>query len=94
MKRYVLAMLKGLLCYCIAGAALLMYHSWSNWDGHAHVPFSGFPEFLIFSPIAPYFLGSGSENWLNEFLVFFVTLAVLLLLVFGLPKFIGRKGGA
>ncbi|WP_090445441.1 hypothetical protein [Duganella sp. CF458] len=42
--------------YLFAGAAYLLYFKWPHYDGHAHVPFSGFPEFLVFAPFSPFFL--------------------------------------
>ena len=40
--------------YLAAGAALMLYERWPHYAGHPHVPFSGFPEFLAWSPVAPY----------------------------------------
>lgn len=56
MPNFVTAGLKVALSYLLAGAAYLLYLQWPHYAGHAHVPFSGFPEFLVWSPIAPYFL--------------------------------------
>ena len=44
------------ICYLIAGAASLLFRLWPEWEGHAHIPFSGFPEVLIWTPIAPLLL--------------------------------------
>jgi hypothetical protein len=44
--------LKLLALYVGAGAVQVMYEQWP-WQGHAHVPFSSFPGFLVMSPIAP-----------------------------------------
>jgi hypothetical protein len=45
-----------LISYLVAGAAVILYDRWPHYEGHAHVPFSGFPEFLVWSPVAPYFV--------------------------------------
>lgn len=56
MKHFLTAVLKTLVCYLLAGAAYLLYFKWPHYEGHAHVPFSEFPAFLIWAPLAPYFL--------------------------------------
>jgi hypothetical protein len=56
MTKYFKVSVKIVACYLIASIAYLLYSSWPHYEGHAHVPFSAFPEFLIWSPIAPYFL--------------------------------------
>lgn len=48
--------LKVLASYLVAGAAYLLYFAWPHYEGHAHVPFSAFPEFLVWAPIAPLFM--------------------------------------
>jgi len=53
MRRISLFTGKLLLAYVVAGAVLVMYVRRANLGGHADVPFSGFPEFLIWSPFAP-----------------------------------------
>lgn len=63
-----------LLAYVVAGAALVMYLRRSL-EAHAHVPFSGFPEFLIWSPLAPALI-------LSEFSAHRIQ-GVISLLVFG-----------
>lgn len=50
------ASLKIAVCYLLAGVAYLLYFGWPHYKGHAHVPFSAFPEFLVWSPVAPYIL--------------------------------------
>ncbi|RNF84163.1 hypothetical protein [Montanilutibacter psychrotolerans] len=75
-----------LLSYLLASAALAVFVKWPNLDGNAHVPFSGFPEFLVWSPMVPFLaLGdlpqrpvSGLLD-LSVFLAVFVTSACLLL---------------
>ena len=58
MRRVALAVFKLVLAYIGAGAILLMYIMRSNFVGHADIPFSGFPEFLVWSPIAPVLIAS------------------------------------
>ncbi len=58
MKRYFSIGLKLLSCYLLSGAAYLFFIKWPHLEGHSHVPFSGFPEFLVLAPIAPYFMMS------------------------------------
>jgi hypothetical protein len=45
-----------LVSYLLAGAAVILFDRWPHYGGHAHVPFSGFPGFLVWSPVAPYFV--------------------------------------
>lgn len=47
-----------LVAYLVAGAVLVVYLRRANFGAHAHVPFSGFPEFLVWSPLAPAFIVS------------------------------------
>ena len=47
---------KLVLCYLAAGAAFVLFTSWPDYAGHPHVPFSGFPGMLAFSPMAPYLM--------------------------------------
>lgn len=54
MKRRLVCGVKVLASYLAAGAAYLLYFAWPNYAGHAHVPFSAFPEFLVWAPVAPY----------------------------------------
>lgn len=75
-----------LLSYLLASAALAVIARWPNLEGHAHVPFSGFPEFLVWSPVVPLLvLGDLPQRpisgllGLSVFLVVFVTSAYLLL---------------
>lgn len=56
MKRGFVVGFKVLICYLAAGAAYLLYFAWPNYEGHAHVPFSAFPDFLVWAPVAPYLL--------------------------------------
>lgn len=58
MRRVVLVLVKLLLAYMVAGASLVMYVMRSNFGGHADTPFSGFPEFLVWSPLAPALIAS------------------------------------
>jgi hypothetical protein len=43
-------------CYLVAGAAYIFYLQWPHLEGHAHIPFSGFPAFLVMAPLAPYLM--------------------------------------
>lgn len=56
MPSFVTAGFQVVLPYSLAGVAYLLYCKWPHYVGHAHVPFSGFPEFLVWSPVASYFL--------------------------------------
>lgn len=55
--------LKVVASYLSAGAIYLLYFKWPHYEGHPHVPFSEFPEFLIFAPFVPFFL---LDNLLNR----------------------------
>lgn len=56
MPKIAIIALKLTACYLVAGAAYLLYVSWPHYGGHPHIPFSGFPAFLVFSPVAPFML--------------------------------------
>lgn len=58
MRGVALALVKLLLAYVVAGAISVMYVMRSNFGGHADIPFSGFPEFLVWSPLAPALIAS------------------------------------
>jgi hypothetical protein len=58
MKHYFFVGFKLLSCYLLGGAAYIFYIQWPNLDGHAHVPFSGFPATMVMAPLAPYFIVS------------------------------------
>lgn len=92
MSKLVTAGCKVVLSYLLAGMAYLLYFKWPHYTGHAHVPFSGFPEFLLWSPIAPYFLLeellAGSSKSLIGLLVFTTVFVCALWL------FLRRKGDA
>ena len=53
MHKYMLIIVKLLLAYLVAGAIAMMFVMRARLDGNAHIPFSGFPEFLVWSPLAP-----------------------------------------
>lgn len=53
MRRIWVRFLKVLVVYLLAGMVFLVFSRWPNLSGNGHVPFSGFPEFLIFAPIVP-----------------------------------------
>ena len=44
---------KLLASYLVAGAIVVTFIMRARFDGNAHIPFSGFPEFLVWSPLAP-----------------------------------------
>lgn len=48
-----LVIVKLLLAYLVAGAVAVTYLMRAQLGGNAHIPFSGFPEFLVWSPLAP-----------------------------------------
>jgi hypothetical protein len=54
--KYLAAALKFSVCNLLAGAAFLLYEKWPYEQGNSHVPFSSFPEFLVWSPMAPVIL--------------------------------------
>lgn len=58
MRKVVPVLAKLLLAYMVSGAILVMYVRRSNFGGHADVPLSGFPEFLVWSPLAPALIAS------------------------------------
>ncbi len=94
MEKYILPFLKILACYCIAGAILVLYLRWPHYEGHPHVPLSGFPEFLLLSPLAPMLLVSvptieGNEKFLSSVVLFILVFLSLLFLVF---RGFGPKG--
>jgi hypothetical protein len=53
LKKIVNTALKIIACYLLAGVGYLLYFGWPDYEGHAHVPFSDFPAFLLWSPVAP-----------------------------------------
>ena len=53
MRKYTLVIVKLLAAYLAAGAIAAMYLMRDRLDGNAHIPFCGFPEFLVWSPLAP-----------------------------------------
>jgi hypothetical protein len=53
MRRFATIAGKLLLAYLCSGAILVTYIMWPNFEGHAHAPFSSFPAFLVWSPVAP-----------------------------------------
>ena len=53
MRKYMPVIVKLLLAYLIAGAIAVTYIMRTRLDGNAHIPFSGFPELLVWSPLAP-----------------------------------------
>jgi hypothetical protein len=66
MRRIAQVIAKLVVAYVFAGAIVVMYARRSNFSGHADVPFSGFPEFLIWSPLAPALIHSDfTENRLD-----------------------------
>lgn len=86
MQKIIKVALKSFACYLVAGATYLVYFRWPDLEGHAHVPFSDFPGFFLFSPLAPAFLAVDlSENsWraLPGALLFGAVLGVSLWLAF------------
>jgi hypothetical protein len=81
MRKLVATSAKLLIAYLLAGAILVMYLRWPNFEGHANVPFSGFPAVLIWSPIAPALIASEySERRVDgviSFLVFGVSFCLI-----------------
>ena len=86
MRKYTLVIVKLLAAYLAAGAIAAMYLMRDRLDGNAHIPFSGFPEFLVWSPLAPALIvnemsehpGQGAISLLVLCTVFFVVAWLLL----------------
>jgi hypothetical protein len=77
---------RALLCYLLAGAALTIALSWDDMSGHPHVPFSGFPSFLIWSPVAPVMLvASAGDSSIVEWASFVGGLGVGVVVFFWRP---------
>jgi hypothetical protein len=97
MPRLVVHLVRLMFAYLVAGAVSIVYLLWPHFDPHAEVPFSGFPGFLVWSPIAPYLLwGEFLENasrGIISWLVFAVTFVVALWLSF-LPRLRSQQGSA
>ena len=53
---------KAVLCYLVASIGCILYLLWPNYEGHAHVPFSSFPSFLLLAPLSPYFALTGFKS--------------------------------
>ena len=60
---------RAVFCYLVASITCLLYILWPNFDGHPHVPFSSFPDFLVWAPIAPYIAFKLLEGSTTEALV-------------------------
>jgi hypothetical protein len=86
MKHFFSVGLKLLSCYLLSAAAYLLFIKWPYMEGHSHIPFSGFPEFLIWAPIAPYFMISdiikAPSNSIPGVLVFTITFALIFWVLF------------
>jgi hypothetical protein len=54
--KFIRTALKLLLCYLLAGMTCILYFGWPDYQGNPDIPFSGFPEMLIWSPMAPLIL--------------------------------------
>jgi hypothetical protein len=78
--------LKIALSYVLAGASYILYLKWPHYTGNSHIPFSGFPEFLLWSPIAPYSLFkellTGSNRSFIGLLVFITAFVGMLCILF------------
>lgn len=95
MNRYGSGALTLITAYLIASAAYLCFIRWPDWEGHAHVPFSNFPGFLVWAPVAPYFM---LTDWLATpgqslpgILVFAGTFAVVCLALLMRRKHTARQ---
>jgi hypothetical protein len=86
LKKIIHSALKVIACYLLAGVAYLLYFEWPDYEGHAHIPFSDSPAFLLWSPFAPAIvLGElMMKSWaaLPGALVFVAVLAASLWLTF------------
>ena len=86
MHKYALIIVKLLAAYLVAGAIVVTFIMRARFEGNAHIPFSGFPEFLIWSPLAPALIvsemsvhpGQGAISLLVLCTVFFVVAWLLL----------------
>ena len=81
MRRISLLIGKLFLAYVVAGAVLVMYVRRSDLGGHADVPFSGFPELLIWSPFAPALIVSEFAEHRIDGVVSLIVFAVVFSLV-------------
>lgn len=83
-------------CYLVASAAYLVYFRWRH-EGHADVPFSGFPGFFLLSPFAPAFLwvDFATRSWraLPGALLYAVVLAVSLWLALRTRRMRNKPSG-
>jgi len=70
---------KVVLCYMGAGAIYIV--SVAPWQGHPHIPFSGFPGMLVWSPIAPVLLLDDLDKGGRGLLNVAIFVAALLLLL-------------
>jgi hypothetical protein len=52
------ALTLGKLALCYVGAGAIYVLATFPWEGHAHIPGTGFPGMLMWSPLAPVFLAS------------------------------------
>ena len=86
MHKYALIIVKLLAAYLVAGAIVVTFIMRARFEGNAHIPFSGFPEFLVWSPLAPALIvnemsehpGQGAISLLVLCTVFFVVAWLLL----------------
>jgi hypothetical protein len=56
MTRFLKVIFRFAVSYLLASATYLLYFKWPYYEGHPDAPFTAFPDFLVWSPIAPYFL--------------------------------------
>ena len=86
MRKYMPVIVKLLASYLVAGAIVVTFIMRARLDGNAHIPFSGFPELLVWSPLAPALIvsemsehpGQGAISLLVLCTVFFVVAWLLL----------------
>jgi hypothetical protein len=87
---------RALLCYLLGGAALTIALSWNDLSGHPHVPFSGFPAVLVWSPVAPVMLVAGvGDSSMVEWAGFLGGLGVGAIAFFWMPwRMKGRRSSS
>ena len=68
--------------YIVTTAVALTLYRWPNFEGHAHIPFSGFPEFLVWSPLAPALFVLDFPNSATAAAVFAILFGAALWLIF------------
>ena len=92
MGRWDAAFWRAVLCYIMASIACLLYILWPNFEGHTHVPFSAFPDFLVWAPISPYLAFREFKNSASEAITALTVFGFVFVACYGaLKRFAHRK---